>query len=773
MTKPQLQLGTPGRNDACPCGSNKKYKKCCGSAAAAPAIPQPLPAANANLATIAWQMAVRYFEANDLAQAQLSCDQALAFDPTQADALQLRAMIAARQQDYATALHYIERALQQAPHSSLFYNALGTIYADAGQPSEAEQAYLKAVQLDANNAAAWHNLADCQHTQNRFEEALLGYREALRCQPDLPEAHNGLGQLLICQKEYAQAFSHLMRAIELRPDYFKAHCNLAEVLRFQNRPADMQTVLERATVLNPSSAEAWYNLGWSLQKQGKAAEALGAYQKAVELKPDLTLGYVSMGRIQYEQGLVDLALQNFARVQAIRPSSAMQLKMALSFPALYDSVEQIQAERERLAADIDRLLAADLQIESPYTEIGIVPFYLGYQGENEVGNLSRIGDLILKSCPKIGAVAPHCLTPKRNPGPLKIGFISSGFTHPNHIVTRVMSGILTHWPREQFQLTVLHQQMPSLQIVSALHDGDRLVSIPHEIDAAREKIAAEEFDILFYADLGLEPWTYFLAFSRLARIQLTCGGHPITSGVPNMDYFLSSTIDEVPHAQEHYRERLILPPHRTVWYAPNPPPTQRRTRAELGLPENKRIYLCPMTPFKFHPEMDQLIGDILRTDGEGEVAFVVNSQSELWGRLKQRMQRAMPDVADRLRFLPFFSSSDFSELLRLSDVLLDTTKFNGGTTSLEALAVGTPIVTLPGELLRQRCTYAMYNAMGWYDCVVKDKAEYVQLATEIARRPDYREHLKQEILVRNDVLYNQTNWIKPLAYFLLEAAAQL
>lgn len=768
MTKAQLQPGTPGRNDACPCGSQKKYKKCCGGANAAPPASTPL-VANPNQVALLWQIAVQGFERGQLALAQASCEQVFALAPQHADALQLRAMIALRQQDYATALEYIQQAIQQAPHNSIFYNSLGTIQQGLGQVAEAEQAYRQALELEANSAMAWHNLGDCCHAQERIEEALQCYREALRCQPDFPEAHNNLGLLLLSQQQLESAVAHLVQAIELRPDYLKAHYSLSRALREQGRAADAQRVLERATQLDPTYAEAWHDLGLCLQAQEKPLEAIAMMEKAVQLQPQLHLGYLNIGNIYYERGLVDVALQYFARAQAVRPTAALQVKMALCLPAIYDSAAHVQAERARLASDIDRLLASDIRLKNPHEEVALTPFYLAYQGENEVEILSRTGDLFLKACPSLGEVAPHCQTPKRQGGPLKIGFISSSFVRQNHIVNRVMSGVLTNWPRDTFQLTVLHRNMPCGQIVQALRNGDRLISIPNALDAARQKIAAEELDILFYCDLGMEPWTYFLAFSRLARIQLTCGGHPITSGIPNVDYFLSSAIDEVPHAQAHYREQLILPPQRSVCYLPANTPPQNKTRADFGLPENKRLYLCPMTPYKLHPDNDQLFGEILRADPEGEIVFVVNYQTELWDRLKQRFARTIPDVAARLRFLPFLLFPDFIELLRRVDVVLDTIKFNGGTTSLEALAVGTPIVTWPGELLRERCTYSMYNAMGFYDCVVQNQTDYVRLATEIARRPDYRAHLQEQILARNAVLYGQTDWIQPFSQFLLEA----
>ena len=773
MTKPQLQPGLPGRHEACPCGSQKKYKNCCGRTVSR----QPNKTRQATHTgdfVAACQAAIQSFEAGDLTQAQANCEQALRLNPKHAEVLHLSAMIAERLKDYPTALGYIQRALAQVPQSSLFYNALGLIQLGLDLPEEAEKSYRMALQLDPTNALAHHNLGDLWHTRQETEAAEQCYNEALRYKPDFPEAHSSLGFLRLHQRQFDPAIIYFARALELAPNDFNTYHGLARALREQNRYPQSQAVLEQVIRLKPDFPEAWHDLGVTLLALKKPSEGIAALEKSVELNPNLDLAYLNIGSHYYERGLVDITVQYLRRAQAIRPSAATRLKMALCFPAFYDSVEQAQMEHDRLTADLEQLATENLVLTDPLEETAITPFFLAYRGENELDTLNRVGDLFLKACPALGFTAPHCLQPKPHGGPLKIGFLSSSFSYQNHVVNRVMGPVIANWPRDRFQITLLHRDTACDEIVQFLRPGDQTVSVPLALAAARQQIAEAEFDILFYCDLGMEPWSYFLAFARLAPLQLTCGGHPITSGVPNVDYFLSSAIDEVTHAQQHYREQVVLMPQRSVCYYPATPSSQLKTRADFGLPENKRIYLCPMAPFKLHPEMDHLIGEILRADGEGEVVFVVNYhyQGELWDRLKQRFARTLPDVLARIRFLPFLTIQDFTELLRLSDVMLDTTKFNGGTTSLEALAVGTPIVTLPGELLRQRCTYAMYNAMDWRECIAKDAQDYVRLATEIARRPEYRTHLKLEILARKNVLFGQTNWIKPLSDFMLEAVAK-
>ncbi len=93
----------------------------------------------------------------------------------------------------------------------------------------------------------------------------------------------------------------------------------------------------------------------------------------------------------------------------------------------------------------------------------------------------------------------------------------------------------------------------------------------------------------------MEPFSYFLAFSRLAPVQLTTFGHPDTTGVPNMDYFISSTLYELEGAQEHYSERLVLVPNAgTLSYYHKPElPAPPASRTEFGLSSQEHCVLLP------------------------------------------------------------------------------------------------------------------------------------------------------------------------------------
>src|SRR5207253_6863521 len=115
-------------------------------------------------------------------------------------------------------------------------------------------------------------------------------------------------------------------------------------------------------------------------------------------------------------------------------------------------------------------------------------------------------------------------------------------------------------------------------------DAARSIVVPQDLPAARAAIEALELDVLFYQDIGMEPFGYFLAFSRLAPVQCVSFGHPDTTGIPTMDYFVSNDRYEPGDAQEHYSERLFLLHSlpTLAYYEPPERGSVRRTRADFG-----------------------------------------------------------------------------------------------------------------------------------------------------------------------------------------------
>jgi protein O-GlcNAc transferase len=130
----------------------------------------------------------------------------------------------------------------------------------------------------------------------------------------------------------------------------------------------------------------------------------------------------------------------------------------------------------------------------------------------------------------------------------------------------------------------------------------------------------------------------------------------------------------------------------------------------------------------------------------------------------------MPDVADRVLFLPRLAFHDYLSFLPLADVLLDTIHFSGGTTALHAFAAGVPLVTLPGRFARGRDAYEIYMRLGIDACTATDKEDYVRRAVRIAGDRDLRQSIASSIRERSGVLFSNPSACHEIEAFFVESA---
>jgi predicted O-linked N-acetylglucosamine transferase (SPINDLY family) len=330
---------------------------------------------------------------------------------------------------------------------------------------------------------------------------------------------------------------------------------------------------------------------------------------------------------------------------------------------------------------------------------------------------------------------------------------------------------LDHINREKFETYVL-RIIPSINdeitaSICAAADHTIEVDCKEPLAATRQRLAELQLDILFYQDIGMEPMSYFLSFARLAPVQCVSFGHPNTTGVPTMDYFVSNDLYESDHSTDHYSERLFLLrdlPTLAYYYRPEAPPGIPG-RSALGLPEEATIYLCPQTLHKFHPDFDGILRAILERDPRGRIVLISGSLQEWTETLQRRIRRTMTGVADRIAFLPQVPQARFMCLLAASDVMLDTLHFNGQNSSLEALALGLPVVTLPTQLQRGRHTQAMYVKMGMRDCIAENPEQYVDIAVRLGTDMAFRDGVRARILERNHVLFEDLRVVREFERF--------
>jgi CRISPR-associated protein Csy1 len=245
-------------------------------------------------------------------------------------------------------------------------------------------------------------------------------------------------------------------------------------------------------------------------------------------------------------------------------------------------------------------------------------------------------------------------------------------------------------------------------------------------------------------------------------------GHPVTSGHENIDYYLSCEVMEPPGAAAHYAETLHLLPGLGTCYA-RPGTSLTKKRSDYGLPDGVPLLLIPQSLFKIHPANDELIARSLVAAPTARAVFFSGFNDGVTTQFKVRIDKALAPHGlswdERVIVLPRTGRADYLRINQLCDVMLDTLYWSGGNTSLDALATGLPIVTLPGALMRARQTAGMLRLMGCEDLIASSQDHYVELVARLSE-PAQRAAASARILAAADRLFDRPEPIRALEEFL-------
>ena len=515
-------------------------------------------------------------------------------------------------------------------------------------------------------------------------------------------------------------------------------------LHEQGQIAEAVEYYQRALAINPHSAHVLNNLGNALQDLEQRDEAIACYRQAIEVEPRYVNAHRNLGYMLKEGGKLQDGLAALEAAQQIEPNDVIRVVMATALPPIYDSVEDLRTRREQLVRNVQQVVDDGVTIDVTHRPASTM-FYGAYQGFNDrdlqhnLGRIYRVPDMQLSS------------KPRNSGGRYRIGLVSRYFR--NHTIGRLNLGLVRELPRDLFEVTVISVgRYDEALSLSFRRNADHFIELPLNIAELRERVAGLGLDLLLFTDVGMDTLTYTLAFSRLAPVQCATWGHPVTTGSPAIDYFISSELLEVKEADEHYTESLVRFPNMTVYYdRPNQPPM--RDRDYFGFTAQDHIYLCFQNLFKIHPEFDFLLREILDRDPRGLLVMMEGRLPHWTDILQRRFRRTLGSLANRVRFLPSQSFPDFMSLNAVADVSLDPIHFGGGNTTFEALSIGLPVVTWPSQFLRGRISQALYQQMQMLDCVADSAEQYVDIAVRLGTDKAFRQSIRERIQQSNDTLF--------------------
>jgi predicted O-linked N-acetylglucosamine transferase (SPINDLY family) len=283
-------------------------------------------------------------------------------------------------------------------------------------------------------------------------------------------------------------------------------------------------------------------------------------------------------------------------------------------------------------------------------------------------------------------------------------------------------------------------------------------------------------DILFYPAIGMDFITLKLACLRLAPTQISSWGHPETTGLPTIDYFISAEDFESPNSQDYYSERLICMPRLGCTYPPLPVESVNVDFAEIGIEFGVPLLVCPGIPAKYVSRHDYIFVEIARKLGRCRFVFFTPQPADQAEKFKLRLERAFTnaglDFSEYCVFVRWLGRAEFFALMRRAHVFLDTIGFSGFNTAMQAVQCDLPIVTKNGAFMRGRFASGILRRLGLPQLIAETEQEYIDLAVKLALDDDYRSAIRSRMKECSAALFDDPAPSIALNKFLAEVSGR-
>lgn len=625
-----------------------------------------------------------------------------------------------------------ERALALNPDIAEVHFNLGNLQRETDQAAAAAASYARALALKPGFTAARINLGTVQLTQGDAEPALAAADAALAQQPDSLEALLLRANALMVLQRQAEAIPAYDRVLAQKPDHLEALRNRGKALFSQTRDPEALASLEAALALAPDDADLLFDTANVLAKVHRREAAIATYDRALALRPDFLEAWHKKGTLLFEMNRLEEALVALEEALRLRPDSALVLGGVFYTRAFLCDWTDRDATLEQLRAAIGR------------GEIALMPF----------AAQSLIGDpsLQLQIAHAVAGVMgwpeplPGAFPERRAGEKIRIGYFSADFR--DHPVSQLMAGVFERHDRNAFEVIGFAFGPPPAaddDMRRRLEGAfDRLIDVTQMSDPQIAQLA-RDLGIDIAVDLGgytQNSRTRIFA-CRAAPVQVSYIGFLGSMGVPFMDYLVADHL-LVPAAQRpHYSERIAWLP----WYQANDN-TRRAsdrvfTRAELGLPATGPVLACFNNHYKITPPVFDSWMRILTQVPDASLILMVGPEVARQNLRKAAAARGVD--TSRLAFADRVAREDYLARYRAADLFLDTWPCNAGATASDALLMGVPVLTCPGDAMVSRMAASVLTALEMPELITASQAEYEQRAVALARDPAQMAALKEKV----------------------------
>lgn len=619
-----------------------------------------------------------------------SFEQAIALQSDLADAYALRAITLLELQRMDAALACLDQFIALQPGAAQAYYYRGIALQQLQQLQAAVASYDQAITLEPALAQAWSNRGVALHALQQFDAAIASYDQALALQADYAEAHFNRGCALQALHRHADAIAAYDRAIALQSNHAQAYCNRGNALKDMGQTAAAVASYDQAIALVPHYADAWLNRGIALGVLHKAEQAEECYRRALAIDPTLPEALHNLALSLLTRGDIPAATQGFRNALAAAPhrdDAHSGLLLCLSSDTNVDAAT-LFTEHVRFGTQFEAPLRphwpAHANVKDPERTLNI-----GFvSGDLYSHAVATFIEPVLQELTKSDRLALHAY-----------------YNNTVHdAVNQRLQGYFDRWSEVK---TLTHADLAN-------------------------RIRSDGIDILIdlSGHTGLNRLVTFA--HKPAPVQATWIGFPGTTGLTAMDYLLGDKHFLPTGMLDHLFTEKIAHLPATGAFLPfaNAPQVN-------ALPALNNGYLT-FGSFnklkKFSPAVVALWAQVLRAHPNACMVIGGMETSDNSTVLQWFAKEGI--AAERLQFHPVSDMPTYLQLHHQVDICLDTFPYNGGTTTLHALWMGVPTLTLSGKTPVSRTGCSILGHVGIHSFQANSPQEFINISLAWADQLD-------------------------------------
>ncbi len=631
-------------------------------------------------------------QAGRLQESETFCRQVLAEVPDHPVALHVLSVVMHQTGRNDQALELMKLAVAKRPNDAEFRNSYGVMLMAARRSQEAMTAFQTAIKLHPAFPGALTNLANLLLDAGKWEEASVCAKKAIALQPRLTEAYSLLGAAYFIGGKIDDSIATSQKALSLDPKSYQALGNLGNSMMVSGRIDEAIQIYRKTVELHPKAAGGWSNLGNALQQRAMTREALEACKKATELDPLLADAHNNLGNVYKDLAQMDAACEEYYKAIALRPQMSTfhsNLVYAMWF-------------------------CGDCEASRVYEES------------------KKWADFLAEPLTRAAPPHPNDKNPNRR---IKVGYISADFR--DHPVGRLITPLLVNHDRSKFEIILFSGVSRPDNVTRRIYSAvDKVLNTR---DASDDGLAAavrnEKIDLLIDLTLHMGGSKMPVFARKPAPVQITYLAYCATSGMKAMDYCVSDiNLDPPPPGSTerdgpspvHSETLLRLNCYWCYTASPEAPPVNPLPAAIRGYPTFGSLNSFT----KLNPGVHDVWARLLVQIPNARMFMVVPGGPDAQKRAADEYARRGVDPR-RLTMSDITPFAVYFQHFLNVDVALDPFPYAGGTTTMDALYMGVPVVSLEGRWATARAGVTLMKNVGHPDWVAKNADEYVQIATNL------------------------------------------